>query len=232
MLMLEHKGISYRAVNLPTGLHPLGVRLFGFPGTPGLVRQADRPRWALSLGDRLGTVPALRIGGERVQTNREIARFLERRQPEPSLFPADPELRREVEEAERWGDEVFQMAARRAFLSAVVAGPDGLHGRAGSGRLGPLLWRSERLRFLGAGAIGRMAFGANPDTEGELLADLPPMLDRIDAWIDAGVLNAEALNAADFMIVTSLALLDYRRDLRPDIAARPANRLLGRVLPG
>jgi hypothetical protein len=57
------------------------------------------------------------------------------------------------------------------------------------------------------------------------------MLDRIDASIGAGVLNGEALNAADYMIVTSLALLSYRRDLSEGIEARPAGRLVDRVLP-
>jgi glutathione S-transferase len=179
----------------------------------------------------MGTVPALRIGRERVQTNREIARFLDRLQPEPPLFPSDLEQRREVEEAERWGDEVFQMTARRLVLAAVLHGRDALHRRANEGRLGPLLWRHESVRFAGARAVGRFAFGANPESEHELLVSLPAMLDRIDAWIDAGVLNGEALNAADFMIVTSLALLCYRQDLRPGIEGRPAGELIERVLP-
>jgi hypothetical protein len=33
------------------------------------------------------------------------------------------------------------------------------------------------------------------------------------------------------MLVTSLALLDYRADLRPEIEARPAGALVDRVLP-
>ncbi|HVS27937.1 MAG TPA: glutathione S-transferase N-terminal domain-containing protein, partial [Solirubrobacteraceae bacterium] len=128
MLMLEHKGIGYRRVNLPTGLHSFGVRLLGFPGNPAPFRRVDGrlPR-SLALADRMGTVPALRIDGERVQTNREIARFLERLQPDPPLFPADPERRREVEEAERWGDDVFQMTARRIALAAVLHGRDAMH---------------------------------------------------------------------------------------------------------
>ena len=58
------------------------------------------------------------------------------------------------------------------------------------------------------------------------------MFDQIDAWISAGVLGGERLNAADCMIVPSLALLSYCRTLRPAIAARPAGTLLTRVLPG
>jgi hypothetical protein len=64
-----------------------------------------------------------------------------------------------------------------------------------------------------------------------MLAALPGMLDRIDALIGAGVLGGEELNVADFMIAPSLALIAYRRDLRPGIEERPAGALLRRVLP-
>jgi len=56
-------------------------------------------------------------------------------------------------------------------------------------------------------------------------------LDKVDAWIGEGVLGGEALNAADFMIAPSVALIMYRRDLGPEIEARPAGRLAERVLP-
>jgi glutathione S-transferase len=182
---------------------------------------------------RIGWGPcrALQYGGYRVQTNREIARFLDRLRPDPPLLPADPERRLAVEEAERWGDEVFQMAARRLAFAAVLHGRDGMIDRANDGRLGPLLWRRETIRFVGARMIGRVAFAASLATEPELLGLVPGMLDRIDAWIGAGVLDGGVLNAADFMIAPSLALLCYRRDLRADVEARPAGGLVERVLP-
>ncbi|MFL5870418.1 MAG: hypothetical protein ACJ75R_05010 [Solirubrobacterales bacterium] len=232
-LMLEHKRVPYRRVNFPTLTHPVAVRLRGFPGYSSHVRRfGDRPAtWSIRLSDRLGTVPAVRIDGERWQTNREIARGLERLEPEPPLFPADPELRREVEEAERWGDEVFQMVARRLLLAAASHGPDALHDRAADGRLGPFLWRHDGVRLAGTRFLARYTFRANPGSEREMLDGLPGMLDRIDAWIEGGVLNGDELNAADFMLVTSLALLCYRRDLSPGIEGRPAGELVERVLP-
>jgi glutathione S-transferase len=231
MLLLEHKRIPYRLVKLPTGLHPLAVRMLGFPGSPAPFRRAGAgPNPRLARLDRLGTVPALRLDGRRAQTNRAIARFLDQRQPEPPLFPADAEQRREVEEAERWGDDEFQMVARRLALAAGMRGRDGLINAGGEGRLGPLLWRHDRLRLTAGRSVARL-FNVDEQAEQELLADLPRMLDRIDAWVSAGVLNGQRLNAADYMIVTSIALLTYRADLRAQIESRPAGALADRVLP-
>jgi glutathione S-transferase len=231
MLMLEHKGIAYRRVDLLTGLHPLSVRMRGFSGNRAPIRNVDGHAHAsLAMLDRAGTVPALRFAGQRIQTNREIARFLDRVQPEPALFPADSERRRAVEEAERWGDEVLQMTARRLGLAAAAQDLDTLHRRGNDGRLGPLLAPGEPMRAFAA-RTAAFPFRANRGSERGLLSALPEMLDRIDAWVGAGVLDGEALNAADFVIAPSLALLTYRHDLRPQIEARPAGALVDRVLP-
>lgn len=230
-LMLEHKQVPYRRVDLWPGLHSFSVRIRGFPGNSSGIRKldGDKPSPRLALADRLGTVPAVRLGDQRVQTNHKIARWLDELEPEPPLFPADPELRRQVEEAEQWGDEEFQMVARRLVLAAVLHGPDAVYNRGGEGRLGPLLWHHDRVRLIGTRMLGKFAFEANLDTEREMLAALPAMLNRIDAWVGAGVLNGEQLNAADFMIASSLALLCYRVDIGPGIESRPAGALVERV---
>jgi glutathione S-transferase len=227
-LMLEHKGIPFRVVELPTGAHPLLVRAAGFPGHSTPIRTVDgATHRQLAVLDRLGTVPALLLDGERVQTNREIARYLERVCPEPPLFPADPEGRRIVEEAERWGDEVLQMAARRLLLATRVAE---LRERGGRGRLGPLLARSDRLRDVLARGAGQ-SFRANAGNVEDLLSTIPPLLDKVDTWIQEEVLCGEELTVADFVIAPSLALLSYRPDLDRELATRPAARLMDRLLP-
>jgi glutathione S-transferase len=231
-LMLEHKGISYRRAVLPTGAHPMLVRALGFPGHREPIRSVDGgAHRSLALLDRLGTVPALRYGFERVQTNRSIADFLERVQPDPPLFPADPERRRAVEEAQLWGDGQLQMAARRIVLAGARRGLDVLRDRANDGRLGPLLAKHERSRAINNEIAARTIFRANAQSEAELLAELPALLDRIDAWIAAGVLDGPELNVADLTIAPSLALIAYRLDVRPQIEARPAWAWLERVLP-
>lgn len=232
MLMLEHKGIPYRRVDLPAGLHPLALRLLGFEGNSAPLRSTgERPNRPLGTLDRIGTVPALRMRGERVKTNRAIARFLERHHPDPPLFPDDPLQRSAVEEAERWGDEVFQMMARRLVLAATARGRDELVDRGEQGRLGPLLFRGTATRVLSSYAFAHFIFAAGADSERELLGALGGMLDRVDAWIDAGALNGEQLYVADFMIAPSLALLCYRPDVRAEIERRGALALVDRVVP-
>jgi glutathione S-transferase len=230
MLMLAHKRLAHRLVTLPTGLHPLGLRLAGFAPNAGSFRSVDGAfPDTLVAADRMGTVPALRAGSERIKRNHEIARYLDRLRPDPPLLPADPGLRAEVEEAERFADEDFQMVARRLTLAG-GQGPEGLIDRADRGRLGPLLWRRTIVRRIGSRAVAR-AFAVDPAAEQSMLAALPAMLDRIDNWIAAAVVSGEQLNVADCMIAPSLALLCYRHDLSREIAARPLGRLVDRLLP-
>jgi glutathione S-transferase len=231
ILMLEHKQVPYRRVDVVTLTHPLVVRLRGFDaGGERRVAGDRRPR-PLRQGDRLGTVPALAADGRRVSTNRQIARFLDDRHPEPPLFPADPGQRRAVEEVERWANDTLQMAARRIALAWAVRDPSAAGRLGADGRMGYLLYRLALMRRLIMPLIGRFAFAVDRGTDPELLAELPPMLDRIDAWIGDGVIGGEQLNAADFMVAPSLALILYRPDVQPLFEGRPALELVDRLLP-
>lgn len=230
MLMLEHKQVPYRRVDVITLAHPLVVRLRGFDaGGEKRVAGGRRPP-LLRSGDRLGTVPALAVDGQRVSINRKIARFLDDRHPEPSLFPADPGQRRAVEEAERWANDTLQMTARRIALAWAARDPSAMSRASADGRMGYLLYRRTLTRRLVIPMIGRFVFAidrADPDP----LADLPPMLDRIDAWIADGILGGAQLNIADFMVAPSLALSLYRPDALPLFDGRPALELVDRILP-
>jgi hypothetical protein len=94
-----------------------------------------------------------------------------------------------------------------------------------------LLWRNDTVRLMGTRLLAVSVFAAGEDAEPELLSELPRMLDRIDGWIESGVLNGEQLYAADFMVAPSLALLCYLPDLRPEIERRPLIGLVDRLLP-
>jgi glutathione S-transferase len=230
MLMLEHKRLAYRRVELLSVLHPLSLRLRGFDAG-GETRIAGGKRTlGIRLGDRLGTVPALAADGRRISTNHAIARFLDARHPEPALFPSDPEQRCAVEEAERWGNDTFQMAARRLLLAAAVRDAAGFSQSAATGRIGYLLCKNGLLRRLSIQPIAS-AFAVNRKTDRELLPELPRMLDRIDAWIADGILGQQQLNAADFMIAPSLALILYRSDVLPLLEGRSSLALVDRLLP-
>jgi glutathione S-transferase len=231
MLMLEHKQVPYRRVDVVTLTHPLVARLHGFDAGGQTRATGTRRPLSLRIGDRLGTVPALACGDQRISTNYGIARFLDDRHPEPPLFPSDPAQRSAVEEAERWANETLQMSARRILLPAAMRDAVGFSRSAAEGRMGYLLYRSALARRLIIPVIGRLVFAANPRAEGDLLAELPAMLDRIDSWIREGVLGGAQLNAADFMIAPSLALILYRPDVLPLFEGRPALELVDRLLP-
>ena len=230
ILMLDHKRIPYRRVEFVTLTHPLFARLNGFDGG-GETRAAHGKRTTgIRLGDLLGTVPGLKADGERVSTNRKIARFLDRTHPAPPLFPAAPERRAAVEDAESWANGELQMAARLLVIPAFLRDRATFARRTADGRLGPLLFRHEFARRLTAPVIAS-TFASGPTTDRDQVSALPGMLDRIDGLIAAGVLGGEELNAADFMVAPSLALILYRDDLRPLFDGRPALALVDRLLP-
>src|SRR4051812_7226257 len=189
MLMLEHKRLPYKRVDIVTLMHPIVVRLHGFDAGGQTRTAGGRRTLGIRIGDRLGTVPALAANGDRISTNHGIARFLDERHPEPPLFPADPEQRAAVEEAERWANETLQMAARRIPGAAAVRDPAAFSEPTGDGRLGYLLYKRELTRRLLIPRIIGGVFASGPAAEPELLAGLPPMLDRIDAWIADGTLG-------------------------------------------
>jgi glutathione S-transferase len=205
-LMLEHKGIPFRRVNIVPGFHRVYVRLRGFPG--------DR-------------VPAVRFpDGSRAQGTRPLARALDAMQPEPRLVPDDPR----VEEAERWGDDVLQQWARRMVIEAGIRDPEALYEHGGEGRLGPLLFKRDGQRRVMARLV-KIAYGMTAEQFRDDGTRTGEMLDRVDALIAEGALNGEQISCADLQIATSLALVEYRLDVREQLRGRPAAELLDRVLP-
>lgn len=207
--MLEHKGIEHKVVNLVPGTHAALLRALGF---------------------RHGTVPALRLDGRRIQGSRAIARALEEAQPQPPLFPADPQERIRVEEAERWGDEVLQLVPRRLAGWINVHRPE-LRARLGReagvpaphliGSIGwPVAWYFAH------------KIGAN-DTEGlrRTVETLPALLDHVDGLLEEGTIGGRRRNAADFQIGTSVRLLMTFEDLAPAMEGRRAARFATELMP-
>jgi glutathione S-transferase len=93
------------------------------------------------------------------------------------------------------------------------------------------LYKQALTRRLILPRVLRGVFASDPADERELLAQLPPKLDRIDAWIADGILGGAQLNVADFMVAPSLALILYRPDVMSMFEGRPALELVDRLLP-
>jgi glutathione S-transferase len=96
-------------------------------------------------------------------------------------------------------------------------------------------WANETLqmaarRLLVPRIVGGV-FATGRSAERDPVQELPALLDRIDAWIAEGVLGGPELNAADFMVAPSLALILYRPDVMPMFEGRPALGLVDRLLP-
>jgi len=174
------------------------------------------------------TVPALKIDGRRVQGSREISRALEEVVPEPPLFGSEPQRRRRIEQAERRGEELHD-AVRRLVLCAAQRDPSAFdvvyrHPRV----LMRLPQRATRGLVTRLASAGHRATDRNCE---DALAALPGRLDEIDAWIVEGLLDGAELNAADFQIAPSIAILLRFEQLAPFIDGRPAARLARRVVP-
>jgi glutathione S-transferase len=206
-LMLESKGLDYKPIWLLPGLHPALLRTRGFRG---------------------GTVPAMKIDGRKLEESRTISRALEELQPDPPLFPADPEKRLQVEEAERWGDEVLQNVPRRIVRWMSVHRPET---RVMIAReIGVPLPRFAA--WINAPTARRMANKVDSDAEIQnAIAQVPEVLDHVDDLLEKGVIGGEPPNAADFQIATSVRALLTVRDLDAVTKGRPSADLAMRLVP-
>src|SRR3954452_10046929 len=167
---LELKGVPYKVFEWTPPTHAIGQRLI--------------------FGAR--TVPGIRFDdGERVLGSRAIMSELDRRVPEPLLYPDD-----QVREADRWGEQVFQPVARRIIWPAFAKDPVALHSFQQGSRLPALPLPVIKALAPGIARIERRMNGASDDAMRDDLAALPEHLNRIDAWIAGGGLEGDGLNAA------------------------------------
>jgi glutathione S-transferase len=208
---LKLKGVSYRRIDLPPGAHALAQRIrFGTRTVPGLV-----------------------LDGEKILGSRAIMHALEAAVPEPPLYPADPELRAQVEAAEAWGEEVLQSGVRRLVWSITPY----------AGRAAATLQEDARTPIkVPPAAVALLLPLVSPleqrlnDVSSERtradLAALPGWIDHVDALIADGVLGGDPFpNAADLQIGSSLRLLLAFGDLGRYAEGRPAAGHARRAIP-
>jgi glutathione S-transferase len=207
--MLEHKGIEHDWVRLAPGLHALQLKLAGFRG---------------------GTVPALKLDGQRVVGSRRIVRLIDEVKPEPPLFSADPARRQAIEQAEAWGDTVLQPIPRRLLRWAIRHHPDA---RVTLARVFGSPRPELVARFMGpmAAFLARREDARSDDRIRADWAALPGHLDLVEQLIRRGVIGTPEPNAADFQIGGTLrAMLEFD-DYEPLVSAPPLKELAHRTLP-
>jgi glutathione S-transferase len=208
-LMLAHKGLDFKRVDLVTSMHRPTLKLLGFPGK---------------------TVPAMKAGDGKFQGTREISRALDELKPDPPLHPSDA-----VTEAERWGDEELQSRPRRLAWWALLnlSGKE----RTAAARLSLQGYRVGLPIGVASRTvlpIAKMSAGYNHSTDENVKADLaalPAAIDKVDSLLAEGVIGGEQLNAADFQIGTSVRLIMAYEDLAPLVEGRPAAEHARRVVP-
>jgi glutathione S-transferase len=177
------------------------------------------------------TVPALRVDTYKVVGSPLVMRALDGIAPEPPLYPREPERRAAVEEAERWGDEQLQEAARWISIYAITQKPESgqsflananvprLPEPLAAGVTRAIFW--GELRILGDGPAGAERW----------LRELPAVLDHADELIAEGTIGGDRPNAADLQVGASLTLLLKCDDVRPAIESRPCGQLARRLFP-
>jgi glutathione S-transferase len=198
---LDMKAVPYKIVELLPPMHAALQRLrFGARTVPGLTLDS----------------------GEKISGSRAIMRRLEELAPEPSLFPADPDARAEMDRAEEWGDEVWQPMVRRLLWTTFAMSPRAMVSYQEGSQLPQL--PAPAVRVLAPFVVGveRRLNGAREEAVRADLRSLPGHLDRIDGWLADGVVGGETVNAADLQIASTSRLMLTIGDVRPFFAGRPA----------
>jgi hypothetical protein len=144
-------------------------------------------------------------------------------------------LRKRVEEAERWGEQVLQPVPRRL-------------GRWGAAeQLEVRRWGARSTGLPAPELIARVSGpparyfartlevdGKRAKTEADARADLeslPALLDHVDELLADGILTLDPPNAATLQVLSSVALMNALADLRDVIGARPCGVAARELFP-
>ncbi|HEV3054551.1 MAG TPA: glutathione S-transferase family protein [Solirubrobacteraceae bacterium] len=202
---LSLKGLDYKVVEWPPVVHaPIQRALFG-----------------------ARTVPSLRIDRtEKISGSTSIMHRLDELVPEPPLFPSA-----EVEDAERWGDHVFQPVGRTLLWAAFINNTAAMPSYTEGSKI-PLPSAAVRASMPLMARIGVRVNRTGDEPARRALAELPSQLDQVDGYIEAGTIgDDEHPNAADLQIASTIRLLMTIGDVRPVIDGRPCAELALKLFP-
>jgi glutathione S-transferase len=150
------------------------------------------------------TFPVLALNGERIGDSTRIIEALERRYPEPALYPANEEDRRRALALEEFFDEELGPHIRRALFADVTRDRNSFAQLAAprAGRVENLFYRTTAPA---AGPILRMRYGINPATAELGRQKTLGALDRVSAELQpSGYLVGDHFSVAD---LTAASLL-------------------------
>jgi glutathione S-transferase len=194
---LDFKGIPHRRQSL-------------LPGGPRAMAFSVR-----------GTLPVLDLDGERIVDSTRIIDALERRFPEPPLYPADPTERRAALELEDFFDEQAGHELRRAGFYEWGSDPAFVSSLLTTGR-GPGTRAFMRAVLPGAMIYARRRYRIYPADAEEARRRLSVALDRIaEETADTGYLVGASFTVADLTAAALLFPLAWPTELQYSYPTAP-----------
>ena len=181
---LDYKGVVHSRRNLLPGPHaPTIKRLTGAT-----------------------TTPVVRFGSEHIGGSARIIDELERRFPEPALYPSDPALRDEALALQRWVDDEIGPRTRRCILQSIIGDATYTTRLFGEGQRPAMCW-FYRTTFPLARSLIRKGNGiSGPQSLADGDAAMREALDLVVARTQgSGYLVGDAFSVADLALAAILA---------------------------
>jgi glutathione S-transferase len=152
------------------------------------------------------TVPILQLNGRAIGDSTRIIEEIERRWPEPPLYPSDPEERRRALELEEYFDESCGPALRRVLLNDNLAEPEkflGMFCGPDHPRLGLLKTLSPVLA-----TVVKWRYEIQPHRVARSREVVRAALHKVEAEADrSGYLVGDSFTVADLTAASILALI-------------------------
>jgi glutathione S-transferase len=189
------------------------------------VRRAVRPGLQELTARRLRagrTVPILQVNGRAIGDSTRIIEEIERRWPDPPLYPADPEEGHRALELEDYFDEGCGPALRRVLFNDNLTEPEKFAGMF----VGPEHVRPGLLRALSPvlGRVLRWRYEIHPDSVADSREVVRAALDTIEAEAgSSGYLVGDSFTVADLTAASILGLIVVPPEF-PYIKLQPEER--------
>jgi glutathione S-transferase len=175
-----------------------------------------------------GTLPVLDLDGRRIADSTRIIEALERRDPEPALYPREPGERERALELEEFFDEHAGHDLRRAAFMEIEADPAYMSALLTTGR-GPAtrgIFRAV-LRAPGSMAYANRRYRINPADAAASRTTLTEALERLSAEVQpSGYLVGSSFSVADLTAASLLFPLAWPAELQYEYPEPPDSPML------